>query len=90
MNIAEAQEFFIALKLSPEEAAIADKVLVEIRQRLKFLNDGVWVSDARPAFLHASGGEAQRIQLPPSRLVWWELAALDEPSIGLPAAIPAA
>ena len=27
------------LELSPEETAIADKILVEIRQRLKFLND---------------------------------------------------
>ena len=39
MNIAEAHEFFDALELSPEETAIADKILVEIRQRLKFLND---------------------------------------------------
>src|SRR5262249_40878050 len=39
MNIAEALAFFSALELSPAEAAIADKVLVEIRQRLKFLND---------------------------------------------------
>ncbi len=39
MNIAEAQTFFDGLELSPEESAIADKILVEIRQRLKFLND---------------------------------------------------
>ena len=39
MNIAEAQEFFLSLELSPEETAIAEKILVEIRQRLKFLND---------------------------------------------------
>jgi len=31
--------FFETLELEPEEAAIAEKVLVEIRQRLKFLND---------------------------------------------------
>ncbi len=39
MNIAEALGFFESLALAPEEAAIADKILVEIRQRLKFLND---------------------------------------------------
>ena len=39
LNIAEAYRFFDALDLTPEESAIADKVLVEIRQRLKFLND---------------------------------------------------
>src|SRR5205085_5907950 len=33
MNIAEAQQNFDALELSPEEAAIADKILIEIRQR---------------------------------------------------------
>ena len=39
MNIAEAQAFFCGLQLSPEETAIAEKILVEIQQRLKFLND---------------------------------------------------
>ncbi len=39
MNIAQAQQFFLSLQLAPEEMAIADKVLIEIRQRLKFLND---------------------------------------------------
>src|SRR6185503_15004001 len=39
MNIADAGAFFASLKLEPEQAAIADKVLIEIRQRLKFLND---------------------------------------------------
>ncbi len=33
LNIAEAQTFFNELQLSPEESAIADKILVEIRQR---------------------------------------------------------
>src|SRR5207302_7236364 len=38
MNIEEAFAFFGGLELSPEESAIADKILIEIRQRLKFLN----------------------------------------------------
>ena len=86
MNIAEAQEFFEALELSPEETAIADKILVEIRQRLKFLNDvglDYLTLDRLSATL--SGGEAQRIQLATSlgsRLVG-ACYVLDEPSIGL-------
>ena len=39
LNIARAHAFFESLELSPEELQIADKILVEIRQRLKFLND---------------------------------------------------
>src|ERR1700689_5648571 len=86
MNIAEAQRFFLSLELSPEETAIADKILVEIRQRLKFLNDvglDYLTLDRLSATL--SGGEAQRIQLATSlgsRLVG-ACYVLDEPSIGL-------
>ena len=86
MNIAEAQQFFDSLALTPEETAIADKILVEIRQRLKFLNDvglDYLTLDRLSATL--SGGEAQRIQLATclgSRLVG-ACYVLDEPSIGL-------
>ena len=86
LNIAEAQAFFDALELTPEETAIADKILVEIRQRLKFLNDvglDYLTLDRLSATL--SGGEAQRIQLATclgSRLVG-ACYVLDEPSIGL-------
>ncbi len=86
MNIAEAQQFFESLELSREETAIAEKVLVEIRQRLKFLNDvglDYLTLDRLSATL--SGGEAQRIQLATSlgsRLVG-ACYVLDEPSIGL-------
>jgi len=86
MNIAEAQQFFDGLELSPEQSAIADKILVEIRQRLKFLNDvglDYLTLDRLSATL--SGGEAQRIQLATclgSRLVG-ACYVLDEPSIGL-------
>src|SRR5258708_21057911 len=64
LNIAKAFEFFEALELSPEERAIADKILVEIRQRLKFLNDvglDYLTLDRLAATL--SGREAQRITL---------------------------
>jgi excinuclease ABC subunit A len=86
MNIAEAQAFFEALQLSPEETAIADKILVEIRQRLKFLNDvGLDYLTLERLSATLSGGEAQRIQLATclgSRLVG-SCYVLDEPSIGL-------
>ena len=86
MNIAEALAFFEGLQLAPEEAPIAETVLVEIRQRLKFLNDvglDYLTLDRLSATL--SGGEAQRIQLATclgSRLVG-ACYVLDEPSIGL-------
>src|SRR5581483_3486469 len=86
MNIAQAQQFFLSLELSPEERAIADKVLIEIRQRLKFLNDvGLEYLTLDRLSATLSGGEAQRIQLATSlgsRLVG-ACYVLDEPSIGL-------
>ncbi|MEQ1947477.1 MAG: excinuclease ABC subunit UvrA [Bryobacteraceae bacterium] len=86
LNIAEAQEFFLTAELSPEEAAIAEKVLLEIRQRLKFLNDvGLEYLTLDRLSATLSGGEAQRIQLATclgSRLVG-ACYVLDEPSIGL-------
>ncbi|MBV9769391.1 MAG: excinuclease ABC subunit A, partial [Bryobacterales bacterium] len=36
LNIEQAYDFFQSLELSPEESKIADKILIEIRQRLKF------------------------------------------------------
>ena len=73
-------------ELSPEETAIADKMLVEIRQRLKFLNDvGLDYLTLDRLSSTLSGGEAQRIQLATclgSRLVG-ACYVLDEPSIGL-------
>ncbi len=86
LNIAQALTFFEGMTLTREEAAIADKVMVEIRQRLKFLNDvglDYLTLDRLSATL--SGGEAQRIQLATclgSRLVG-ACYVLDEPSIGL-------
>src|SRR6202034_949154 len=86
LNIEQAYEFIQSLELSPEESAIADKILVEIRQRLKFLNDvglDYLTLDRLSATL--SGGEAQRIQLATSlgsRLVG-ACYVLDEASIGL-------
>lgn len=86
MNLAEAMSFFEKMMLPPEARAIADKVLVEIRQRLKFLNDvGLEYLTLDRMAATLSGGEAQRIQLATclgSRLVG-ACYVLDEPSIGL-------
>ncbi len=86
LNITQALEFFDSVELSPEEAAISEKVLVEIRQRLKFLHDvGLEYLTLDRLSMTLSGGEAQRIQLATclgSRLVG-ACYVLDEPSIGL-------
>jgi excinuclease ABC subunit A len=86
MNIAQAHCFFKELQLTPEEAGIAGKILVEIQQRLKFLNDvGLEYLTLERLSSTLSGGESQRIQLATclgSRLVG-ACYVLDEPSIGL-------
>jgi excinuclease ABC subunit A len=86
MNCADAERFFDSLDLSPEETGIADKILIEVRQRLKFLNDvGLHYLTLDRLSMTLSGGEAQRIQLATclgSRLVGASYV-LDEPSIGL-------
>jgi excinuclease ABC subunit A len=86
LNIAQARQFFDSLELSPEELQIADKILIEIRQRLKFLNDvGLEYLTLDRLSATLSGGESQRITLATclgSRLVG-ATYVLDEPSIGL-------
>ncbi|MCS7316671.1 MAG: excinuclease ABC subunit A, partial [Bryobacteraceae bacterium] len=86
MNIAQAKAFFDSLELSPEESAVAARVLEEVRQRLKFLHDvGLDYLTLDRLSSTLSGGEAQRIQLATclgSRLVG-ACYVLDEPSIGL-------
>jgi excinuclease ABC subunit A len=86
LNVSEALAFFDALDLSPEESEIAGKVLIEVRQRLKFLNDvGLHYLTLDRLSATLSGGEAQRITLATclgSRLVG-ATHVLDEPSIGL-------
>jgi excinuclease ABC subunit A len=86
MTVEEAARFFDDLKLTPQQAAIAEKLLEEIRERLRFLNDvGLEYLTLDRLSSTLSGGEAQRIQLATSlgsRLVG-TLYVLDEPSIGL-------
>ncbi len=86
LSIKDAEVFFDSLELTPEQSAIADKVLFEIRRRLKFLVDvGLDYLTLDRLASTLSGGEAQRIQLATnlgSSLVG-ALYVLDEPSIGL-------
>ena len=86
MTVEEAARFFGRLKLSTQQAAIADKLLIELRERLRFLNEvGLEYLTLDRLASTLSGGEAQRIQLATSlgsRLVG-TLYVLDEPSIGL-------
>jgi excinuclease ABC subunit A len=86
MTVEEAARFFDQLTLSTQQAAIADRLLVELRERLRFLNEvGLEYLTLDRLASTLSGGEAQRIQLATSlgsRLVG-TLYVLDEPSIGL-------
>ncbi|HXZ80779.1 MAG TPA: excinuclease ABC subunit UvrA [Terriglobales bacterium] len=86
MTVEEAAQFFSTLELSPKENDIAGKLLEEIRDRLRFLNEvGLEYLTLDRLSSTLSGGEAQRIQLATSlgsRLVG-TLYVLDEPSIGL-------
>ena len=86
LTITEAREFFNALALSPSQQEIAGKVLEEVRQRIRFLEQvGLEYLTLDRLASTLSGGESQRIQLATSlgsRLVG-ALYVLDEPSIGL-------
>src|SRR5438876_10177077 len=86
MTVEAAAAFFDQIELSPQQSDIADRLLLEIRTRLRFLNDvGLEYLMLDRLTSTLSGGEAQRIQLATSlgsRLVG-TLYVLDEPSIGL-------
>jgi len=86
LTVREAQQFFAGLELSEKEAAVADKVLREIRRRLGFLADvGLDYLTLDRLSSTLSGGEAQRINLATSlgSALVGTLYVLDEPSIGL-------
>lgn len=86
LSIRDAANFFDSLELSTEQAAISDRILFEVRRRLRFLVEvGLDYLTLDRLASTLSGGEAQRIQLATnlgSSLVG-ALYVLDEPSIGL-------
>ena len=86
MTVTKAVEYFAGLQLSGKRATIADKVLKELQERLKFLEDvGLNYLTLNRSAETLSGGEAQRIRLASqigAGLVG-VMYILDEPSIGL-------
>lgn len=86
MSLGELEDFFLQINLNAYESKIANRVLVEINNRLRILNKmGLsYLSLSRMANT-LSGGETQRIKL--TRSLGSNLTAslyiLDEPSIGL-------
>jgi excinuclease ABC subunit A len=85
-KITDALNFFKKIKLEGSKAAIAEKILKEIKERLTFLQDvGLNYLTLDRSAGTLSGGEAQRIRLASqigSGLVGVTYV-LDEPSIGL-------
>ena len=86
VTLGEAQQYFEQLQLQGAKAEIADKVVREIANRLRFLNDvGLNYLSLERSAETLSGGEAQRIRLA-SQIgsgLTGVMYVLDEPSIGL-------
>ncbi|MFC9330240.1 excinuclease ABC subunit UvrA [Kitasatospora sp. NPDC057015] len=86
MSISDCSDFLGAMKLDARDKQIAERVLKEVNERLRFLVDvGLDYLSLNRAAGTLSGGEAQRIRLATqigSGLVG-VLYVLDEPSIGL-------
>jgi len=86
LSIREAYNFFQELPLSDKEKQIAERILKEIRERLRFLLDvGMDYLSLDRSSGTLSGGEGQRIRLATqigSGLVG-VLYVLDEPTVGL-------
>ena len=86
MPISELQMFFKNITLSESESSIAERLLVEIRNRIGFLMEvGLGYLTLNRASNTLSGGEAQRINLATSlgSSLVGSTYILDEPSIGL-------
>lgn len=86
MQISDALIFFKKLKLNKHDQAIAERMLVEIRNRLQFLEDvGLGYLTLNRLSNSLSGGESQRINLATSlgSSLVGSMYILDEPSIGL-------
>jgi len=86
LPISEAVAVFDGLRLTDREAIIAERILREIQERLRFLNDvGVGYLTVGRSAATLSGGEGQRIRLATQigANLTGVLYVLDEPSIGL-------
>jgi excinuclease ABC subunit A len=86
LPISEALSVFDTLTMTDREAMIADRILREIQDRLRFLNGvGVGYLTLGRSAATLSGGEGQRIRLATQigANLTGVLYVLDEPSIGL-------
>ncbi|MGE3511462.1 MAG: excinuclease ABC subunit UvrA, partial [Vicinamibacterales bacterium] len=86
LPISEALTVFESLELSDREALIAERILREIQERVRFLHDvGVGYLTLGRSAATLSGGEGQRIRLATQigANLTGVLYVLDEPSIGL-------
>ena len=86
LSIDNAHTWFVSLELNPTEKKIAELILKEIGNRLKFLQDvGLNYLNLLRSAATLSGGEAQRIRLATQigSGLMGVLYVLDEPSIGL-------
>lgn len=86
MPISELSDFFVHIELNPHDTEIAKRILIEIINRLQFLNDvGLGYLTLNRLSSTLSGGESQRINLATSlgSSLVGSLYILDEPSIGL-------
>lgn len=86
LPVSETMEFFESLRLTNQEGLIAQSILKEIKERLRFLLDvGMDYLSLERSSVTLSGGEWQRIRLATqigSGLVG-VLYVLDEPTVGL-------
>jgi len=86
MSIKELTHFFNKIQLSADEYKIANRLLIEIKSRLLYLeNVGLYYLTLNRNSSTLSGGESQRINLSTSigSSLVGSLYILDEPSIGL-------
>jgi len=86
MPVSKLKDFFVKIKLTKHDTAIAKRILIEINNRLEFLCDvGLGYLTINRLSSTLSGGESQRINLATSlgSSLVGSLYILDEPSIGL-------
>ncbi|SMO33963.1 excinuclease ABC subunit UvrA [Solitalea koreensis] len=86
MPLVKSAKFFDEIQLNEHDAQIAKRLLIEVRNRLLFLNDvGLGYLTLNRLSNTLSGGESQRINLATSlgSSLVGSVYVLDEPSIGL-------
>lgn len=86
MPVSASKQFFEQIKLTAHEQKIASRILIEIKNRLEFLNNvGLGYLTLNRLSNTLSGGESQRINLATSlgSSLVGSMYILDEPSIGL-------